>query len=207
MGTMMDAVVQSIVQPKNGIFLFEAKDFDGKPTAKCPACARRQFVKHNQDRCVACGSSLLVDGPESDENLNNRTQTAADLQGFGLRICIRMKEVRVAKGIPQAALARAVPCPRTYISKYENGNCTPTVELVCRLARALGVQPVDLLNEAISVRDLARRTITYGGTDEDVIVALVCAMPRLSGNARMILCEAARGLTRGQFPFSKWIEV
>src|SRR5436309_16010382 len=60
----------------------------------------------------------------------------------------RLREVRLSRGMTQADLAnRAVVTP-TYIAKLEGARVAPGIDLVARLAKALGTSISDLLPEA-----------------------------------------------------------
>jgi transcriptional regulator with XRE-family HTH domain len=54
---------------------------------------------------------------------------------FGLAI----RELRRKRGFSQAALAKAVPMSRTYLTGVETGRRNPTLYNIARLAAALGV--------------------------------------------------------------------
>lgn len=59
----------------------------------------------------------------------------------------RLRELRLSRGMTQADLAnRAVVTP-TYLSKLEAARVAPGIDLVARLAKALGTSIVDLLPE------------------------------------------------------------
>lgn len=54
-------------------------------------------------------------------------------------------EARMTKGYSQVWLARKARISKTSVSLYESGHRTPKPETLRRIARALGVQPADLL--------------------------------------------------------------
>ena len=57
-----------------------------------------------------------------------------------------LKQRREEKPMTQAALAEKVGVSQTYIAKLESGNKkNPTVELLKRIAKALGVPVTELL--------------------------------------------------------------
>ena len=56
-----------------------------------------------------------------------------------------LKQVREAKGLSQEALARKAKITREYVNKLEAGRYDPTVGVLKRLARALGVPVTELL--------------------------------------------------------------
>jgi transcriptional regulator with XRE-family HTH domain len=57
----------------------------------------------------------------------------------------RLREVRMASGMTQAQLAREATITVPYVSRLENGNIAPGIDLAERLARALGVPVAELL--------------------------------------------------------------
>jgi len=56
-----------------------------------------------------------------------------------------LRALRAAKGISQRQLAEAISVHPSYISKLEKGQEKPARELVETLARALGVEPVQVV--------------------------------------------------------------
>ncbi|HEU5119193.1 MAG TPA: helix-turn-helix transcriptional regulator, partial [Isosphaeraceae bacterium] len=59
----------------------------------------------------------------------------------------RLRELRLSRGMTQADLAnRAIVTP-TYIAKLEAASVAPGIDLVARLAKALGTSISDLLPE------------------------------------------------------------
>jgi transcriptional regulator with XRE-family HTH domain len=56
-----------------------------------------------------------------------------------------LKRVREAKGLSQEALARKANITREYVNKLEAGRYDPTVGVLKRLAKALGVPVTELL--------------------------------------------------------------
>ena len=70
-----------------------------------------------------------------------RVQQADVVQHFAARL----KELRRSRGYSQAALAEAASVSTSYITRLENGLVAPGIDLVARLAAALGVAITDLL--------------------------------------------------------------
>lgn len=56
-----------------------------------------------------------------------------------------LKRHREAKGLSQEALARKARITREYVNKLEAGRYDPTVGVLKRLAKALGVPVTELL--------------------------------------------------------------
>jgi transcriptional regulator with XRE-family HTH domain len=58
---------------------------------------------------------------------------------------MRLKETRTKRGMSQAALAARARITREYVNKLEAGKYDPTVGVLQRLAKALGVPVTKLL--------------------------------------------------------------
>lgn len=91
----------------------------------------------------------------------------------------KLREVRTSRGMTQAELARQAEISPTYISEMENADTTPGIDVIERLARALGVSPADLLvaEEADPLpvlRDQARRMVevVLSKGDRDTLLKL-----------------------------------
>ena len=59
-----------------------------------------------------------------------------------------LKKLRRRKGWSQETLAAEAGLHRTYVSGVERGDRNPTIEVIAKLAKALGVRPADLLKDA-----------------------------------------------------------
>jgi transcriptional regulator with XRE-family HTH domain len=57
----------------------------------------------------------------------------------------RLKRLRDAKGLSQEMLAKKVGVSREYVNRLEAGRHDPTVGMLQRLAKALGVPVTELL--------------------------------------------------------------
>ena len=62
-------------------------------------------------------------------------------QSFGQRL----RELRHARGLSQEALAELATLDRTYVSSCERGHRNISLINIHRLARALGVEPAELM--------------------------------------------------------------
>ena len=58
---------------------------------------------------------------------------------------MKLKRLREAKGLTEAALAQKAKITREYVNKLEAGRYDPTVGVLQRLAKALGVPVTALL--------------------------------------------------------------
>jgi DNA-binding XRE family transcriptional regulator len=59
---------------------------------------------------------------------------------------LRPRAARVATGVSQEALALSADVDRTFVSQIERGIRQPTLTTLCKLARALDVQPSTLVS-------------------------------------------------------------
>jgi transcriptional regulator with XRE-family HTH domain len=66
-----------------------------------------------------------------------------------------LRRFRHAKGISQEDLAYEANVNRTYLSKLEKGVSYPGLEIIAKLANALGIEPAELL---IRLEKTSRRT-------------------------------------------------
>ena len=57
----------------------------------------------------------------------------------------RLRELRISRGMTQAELARAAHVTTSYIGRLESAGSAPGIDLVQRLATALGISIADLL--------------------------------------------------------------
>ena len=58
---------------------------------------------------------------------------------------MKLKRLRTARGLSQYALAKNAQISRVYVNKLEEGRSDPTVGVLQRLAKALGVPVAALL--------------------------------------------------------------
>jgi transcriptional regulator with XRE-family HTH domain len=67
----------------------------------------------------------------------------------------RLRELRHSRGMTQAELARAAQISAVYVGRLEGGRAAPGIDLVGRLAQALGTTLPDLLPAAPPPETLA----------------------------------------------------
>jgi transcriptional regulator with XRE-family HTH domain len=67
----------------------------------------------------------------------------------------RLREIRRSRGMTQAELSRRAHVTTSYIWRLESGGAAPGIDLVARLARALGTNSHDLLPETAPTDTLA----------------------------------------------------
>ena len=61
------------------------------------------------------------------------------------RLGMRIKQTRTRQGLSQTAVAKQARIARQYLYKLETGQADPTVTVLKRLAKALGVPVTELL--------------------------------------------------------------
>jgi transcriptional regulator with XRE-family HTH domain len=79
-----------------------------------------------------------------------RVQQAEIVQRFGARL----RELRQARDTTQADLARAAQVALSHLSKLEKGEAAPGLDLLDRLAKALGTTVADLLPQSVAVENV-----------------------------------------------------
>jgi len=62
-------------------------------------------------------------------------------------IAVRIRELRLAKGLSQEALADLAGCHRTYIGMLERKKLNPSLQVLVSVAGALDIEVQDLLAE------------------------------------------------------------
>lgn len=100
----------------------------------------------------------------------------------------RLREVRHSRGMTQADLARQAQVTTSYIGRLEAGGAAPGIDLVDRLARALGTTATDLMPTTASpdtltaLRDQARRLFEslVQAADREALQMLCLLLARLN---------------------------
>ena len=69
-------------------------------------------------------------------------EAAAEYEALGpqYELISQIIEARIAQGITQAQLAERTGLRQSNISRLEGGNCNPSLELMNRVARGLGME-------------------------------------------------------------------
>lgn len=60
---------------------------------------------------------------------------------------LNLHEIRTGKGYSLNELSKLSGVSRVYISQIESGRYKPTIQIICKLCRGLGVTPNDLIKE------------------------------------------------------------
>jgi transcriptional regulator with XRE-family HTH domain len=104
----------------------------------------------------------------------------------------RLREVRLSRGMSQAELAKQAQVTTNYISKLEKGGSAAGIDLVARLATALGTTIADLLpttpppDDLAVLREQIRRLIdsVIESEDRQMLSHLAQFLMRLSETSR-----------------------
>lgn len=103
------------------------------------------------------------------------------------RFAVRLRELRHSRGLTQSQLAQHAMITASYVGRLESGGAAPGIDLVGRLAAALGTTVHDLLPadaptepEAI-LRDRAKSLFDdlLGRADRETLLMLVPLLARL----------------------------
>lgn len=89
----------------------------------------------------------------------------------------RMRELREAKSITQGQLAERVGIEQSHVSKIERGLANPTLDMIRKIAAALGVEPFDLFGKP----DLqGRALVAISGMDQGAAEAAVVVLEAMA---------------------------
>jgi transcriptional regulator with XRE-family HTH domain len=97
----------------------------------------------------------------------------------------RLRHARTARNMTQAELGEKAGVPASYISDLEQAKAAPGIDLVARLAEALGTTVADLLAgtaEPVGDTREAIRTVLNGllkDADPEILAALNALLPLL----------------------------
>ena len=98
---------------------------------------------------------------------------------------LRLREARLSAGLTQARLAEMAGLQPNSVSLMENGSLAPTLTTLVNFARALGVQPKDLL-------DFAGESVLSPAPTDAEAAGLLADFSSLDAESR----AAVRGLVR-----------
>ncbi|MEO1193170.1 MAG: shikimate kinase [Pseudomonadota bacterium] len=97
------------------------------------------------------------------ESRNQRDSAAADLMA---RVGQRVRAARAARGMTRRQLAQDADLSERYLAEIENGKANLSLQLLCRAADALGLDPLVLLREKED-HDTSDLTRYLAGLDGD----------------------------------------
>jgi transcriptional regulator with XRE-family HTH domain len=60
---------------------------------------------------------------------------------------IHLRELRLAQGVSQEKLAEMADLHRNYVGILERATQSPSLDAICKLARALKIRPAELLEK------------------------------------------------------------
>lgn len=106
----------------------------------------------------------------------------------------RLREARRASGLSQLELARLAQINVSYVTRLENGKTAPGIDLLARLANALGVSvssllPEDELDARAVLQERARTrfeaVVSRAGTDTlQTLIPILAMMDEVLGRER-----------------------
>ncbi len=115
------------------------------------SCSCVQY-RHRNGLCVRCHKSLSPPEVKAVAVLQPVVPRVALVRkrlDLTKRLKAAIKQVRLRKGFSQAQLAqKAGEWPRTYISKIENGHCTPRISTLEKIAAATEVNVSEIIRLA-----------------------------------------------------------
>jgi transcriptional regulator with XRE-family HTH domain len=143
-----------------------------------------RFVSRGNPRSVA----ITVGGLQMAKKRNVRITQDEAVRLFAARL----KEVRLSRGISQAELGRLSNVTASYIWRLESAGASPGIDLVARLAKALGTTSHDLLpattpgDMTTVLRDQAREHLDdlLRRADRELILMVNQLLARLAGALR-----------------------
>lgn len=92
------------------------------------------------------------------------------------RFAARLRELRQARNLTQAELARQAHVALSHLSKLESGDASPGLDLLDRLANSLGMSVAELLPAAeapdslLALRERARQLVDHADRETLMIV-------------------------------------
>lgn len=72
-----------------------------------------------------------------------------DHQNYSATLGQRLRQCRKERGLTMTALGSIAQCSQSFLSKVEGGDITPSLPMLHRLARALGIRPSFLVGDGV----------------------------------------------------------
>src|SRR4051812_22349958 len=120
---------------------------DSREVVRCDHCHLVQFRTTN-NLCRKCRTCLDEDEPEPILEIQVPVQAPSNGNHSHLQVAAAIRMLRHRSGLSQRQLALRMQVPRTYVSKIENDKATPTLSSIERLAGALEVTIMELLEHS-----------------------------------------------------------
>jgi transcriptional regulator with XRE-family HTH domain len=161
---------------------------DSREVLKCLAGGLVQFTPHDST-CRRCRQSLEDDEP----GIAAPTRAIIfPINGHGhgdggLNLANSIRSLRLRNGLSQRELALRMSVARTYVSKLETGNTTPTLSTLARLARGLGLTISDLLSHG----ERGRREETHELLQDHFVRSVLPFLPKLNQFQRAVVLSRA----------------
>ena len=103
----------------------------------------------------------------------------------------RLRDLREAKGLSQGDIERRSGLLRSYISRVEGGYTAPSISTLEKFAKALEIEPYQLLFQGEG-RPLAPRVPEQAGTSKPVKVLIKYFEAMSSSNRNLLLTLAGK---------------
>lgn len=132
---------------------------NARDVVRCDHCSLTQFVLPN-NLCRRCHRDL---DEEPETEATALAPPPAMPQPSVINVAGAVRSWRHAKGLSQRALAKRMGLPRTYCSKVETAKTTPTLASLARLAEALEITVIELLDDAEAGRREAMANLMKDG--------------------------------------------
>ena len=107
------------------------------------------------------------------------------------RLAANVKQLREARGLTQAQMAKLATLPRATWANLESGTANPTLSVLDRVARAFQVSLEELTANARAAARLypkADLAVVARGTCSEVVFAMGCATPLHAGRSLGWIC-------------------
>lgn len=105
------------------------------------------------------------------------------------KIAIRIKTMRMSRGLSQNDIASALQCAQSTIAMYETGKRTPDLETIDCLADIFNVPPYDIIYSEDEIESMiATNNLTV---DERRLIAAYRSAPPVLQNAALQVLESS----------------
>lgn len=112
-----------------------------RETVVCPTCKLKQFERGN-GTCLRCRNPLGMTFIEIYLPISRAPHTSQTVVEIRKEVGGLIRRLRTRREITQAALASLTGIHRTYLSRAERGQVTPSIIALIQIARALEVDKI-----------------------------------------------------------------
>ena len=168
----------------------------GRTVVKCDECFLTQFLSSEglSGHCRRCHFALFPTPIEPPPALEPMPSELVPLWPSQL-LAGTIRSTRLRLGLSQRQMAKKMSVPRTYVSKIENEKAAPTLPSLAKIADALEMTMIQL----IQGRDDARKIEIRALLSDPFTGAVAAALPKLTQLQRQAVMANVRDLAqRGQ---------